>query len=71
MNVVVVNIIGAGLFLVFGVLIGTLCHRLDNCAGELLIDKTGETDRWTFFFDKPIEEVEKAGYVWVRVKVKE
>ena len=42
-------------------------HRL-HISGKLVIDATGEKDRWTIFFDDDLGDVEKMDKVILRIE---
>lgn len=71
MSIEIACIIGIAAAFLLGYGVRELQLRLKERAGELVIDKTGETDRWTYIFDKPIDDVEESTYVWLSVKKKE
>lgn len=40
-------------------------------AGTLIIDKAGETERWSFMMDEDLGEVEKEKFVMLRIDLRE
>ena len=51
-----------------GLCLGALMKNASKIAGRLVIDKTGESDRWTFVLDEAIEDVENEDTIKLRIE---
>lgn len=65
---VVIGIAAAVIFFTAGLCVGVLLRNAAKSAGRLVIDKTGEKDRWTFLLDEDLEEVENEDYIKLRIE---
>lgn len=57
----------AFLFLLAGYLFGSR-KKKTHISGKLLIDTTGNKDRWTIFFDDDLGDVEKMNQIILRIE---
>lgn len=51
-----------------GMCLGMLLRNASKSAGRLVIDKTGEKDRWTFLLDEDLEAVENEDHIKLRIE---
>lgn len=58
------------IFFVIGLWIGKRSSK-PKIAGTLIIDKTGETERWSFMMDEDLGDVEKEKTVNLRIDLRE
>ena len=58
------------IFFLVGLWIGKQSSK-PKIAGTLIIDKTGETERWSFMMDEDLGEVEKEKFVMLRIDLRE
>lgn len=61
------------LAIIVGALIGHLIARFllrprPHISGKLLIDTTGDKDRWTIFFDDDLGDIEKMDQITLRIE---
>lgn len=68
MVLVIIGIAAAVIFFTAGLCIGVAMRNGVKTAGRLVIDKTGEKDRWTFLLDEDLEEVENEDYIKLRIE---
>lgn len=57
-----------GATLLAGYALGRIHKPKDHISGRLVIDTTGEKDRWTIFFDDDLGDVEKMDKVILRIE---
>jgi hypothetical protein len=50
----------------FGIIIGSFTHK--HVSGRLVIDESGETERWSFIMDDPIDKVKGQRYICLRIE---
>ena len=55
----------AVIFLI-GIIIGSFTHK--HVSGRLVIDESGETERWSFIMDDPIDKVKGQRYICLRIE---
>ena len=60
----------AFVFLLAGYLLGRR-RRKQKYAGSLVIDQTGDKDRWTFLLDEDLGDVEKEQSIVLRIERRE
>lgn len=63
-----ITIVAAVVCFTVGLVIGFLLRNASKTAGRLVIDKTGESDRWTFVLDEAIEDVENEDAIKLRIE---
>ena len=49
-----------------GIIIGSFTHK--HVSGRLVIDESGETERWSFILDDLIDNVKKQSYICLRIE---
>jgi len=59
----------AFVFLLAGYLFGARRRKI-RTAGKLVIDKTGDKDRWTFVLDEDLEDVENEATIVLRIELR-
>lgn len=66
LKVVVILVLAAFIFFT-GYVLG---HAIGakRCSGRLIIDKTGEKDRWSFILDDAVEDVENDDFIRLRIE---
>lgn len=52
-----------------GIIIGSFTHK--HVSGRLVIDESGETERWSFIMDDPIDKVKGQRYICLRIEKRE
>ena len=55
----------AVIFLI-GIIIGSFTHK--HVSGRLVIDESGDTERWSFIMDDPIDKVKGQRYICLRIE---
>ena len=61
------EIAAAIVIFLLGVLIGYLIKRNPHCAGKLIIDEKGETERWSFMMDDDVDDVKAADVIFLSI----
>ena len=49
-----------------GIIIGSFTPK--HVSGRLLIDETGDTERWSFIMDDEIDQVKSRKYIFLRIE---
>lgn len=49
-----------------GIIIGSFTHK--HVSGRLVIDESGDTERWSFIMDDPIDKVKGQRYICLRIE---
>ena len=49
-----------------GIIIGT--YAPEHVSGRLIIDESGDTERWSFIMDDPIDKVKGQRYICLRIE---
>lgn len=49
-----------------GIIIGSFTHK--HVSGRLVIDESGETERWSFIMDDPIDKIKGRNYISLRIE---
>ena len=49
-----------------GIIIGNFTSK--HVSGRLLIDETGDTERWSFIMDDEIDQVKSRKYIFLRIE---
>lgn len=52
-----------------GIIIGT--YAPEHVSGRLVIDESGDTERWSFIMDDPIDKVKGQRYICLRIEKRE
>ena len=65
---VAIAIVCAGATLLAGYALGRMHKPKVHISGKLLIDTTGEKDRWTVFFDDDLSDIEKMTQVVLSIE---
>ena len=68
LRIAVVSIAASIVLLVLGKLSHKRLNNRNHISGRLVIDTTGERDRWTIFFDDDLGDVEKMDKVILRIE---
>lgn len=55
------------LFFLLGVILGKLWNRKPHCAGKLIIDEKGETERWSFMLDDDVDNVKEQSVMFLEI----
>lgn len=55
------------LFFSAGVIFGKLWNRKPHCAGKLIIDEKGETERWSFMLDDDVDNVKEQKVIFLEI----
>ena len=65
----VVELVIAGYILIFllGVILGKVLKPKPHCSGKLIVDETGEAERWSFMLDDPLDEVREKSVIFLEV----
>jgi hypothetical protein len=65
----VIELAIAGYILIFllGVILGKLLKPKPHCSGRLIVDETGETERWSFMLDDALEDVKEKPIIFLEV----
>lgn len=65
----VIELVIAGDILIFllGVILGKVLKPKPHCSGKLIVDETGETERWSFMLDDPLDEVREQKVIFLEV----
>ena len=65
----VIELVIAGYILTFllGVILGKVLKPKPHCSGKLIVDETGETERWSFMLDDPLDEVREKSVIFLEV----
>ena len=50
-----------------GLILGKLWKKKPHCSGRLVVDETGETERWSFMLDDPLEDVKQQKVIFLEV----
>lgn len=61
------EIAAAIIIFLFGVLIGYLIKRKPHCAGKLIIDEKGETERWSFMMDDDVDDIKSKHVIFLAI----
>lgn len=64
-NVSVAIALSVVIFLL-GIIIGSFTHK--HVSGRLVIDESGDTERWSFIMDDPIDKVKGQRYICLRIE---
>ena len=51
-----------------GIIVSRILKNRNHISGRLVIDTTGDKDRWTIFFDDDLGDVEKMNQVILRIE---
>ena len=65
---VAITVLCVGATLLAGYALGRMHKPKVHISGKLLIDTTGDKDRWTIFFDDDLGDVEKMDKVVLRIE---
>ena len=65
---VAITVVCVGATLLAGYALGRMHKPKVHISGKLVIDTTGEKDRWTIFFDDDLGDVEKMDKVVFRIE---
>jgi len=49
-----------------GIIIGSFMHK--HVSGKLVIDESGDTERWSFIMDDPIDKIKDRNYISLRIE---
>ena len=49
-----------------GIIIGSLTRS--HVSGKLVIDESGDTERWSFIMDDPIDKIKDRNYISLRIE---
>ena len=49
-----------------GIIIGSFTRS--HVSGKLVIDESGETERWSFIMDDPIDKIKSRNYISLRIE---
>lgn len=49
-----------------GIIIGSFMHS--HVSGKLVIDESGDTERWSFIMDDPIDKIKNQNYISLRIE---
>lgn len=49
-----------------GIIIGSFTHK--HVSGKLIIDESGDTERWSFIMDDDIDQVKGRKYIFLRIE---
>lgn len=60
----------ASVFLLCGYLLGKR-RRKQTYAGSLVIDRSGDKDRWTFLLDEDLDSVEKENTIVLKIEIRD
>lgn len=55
------------LFFLLGLILGKLWNRKPHCAGKLIIDEKGETERWSFMLDDDVDNVKEQKVIFLEI----
>ena len=55
------------LIFLLGVFLGKLLKPKPHCSGRLIVDETGETERWSFMLDDALEDVKEKPVIFLEV----
>lgn len=66
--IIVVCVGCVGVTLLAGYALGRMHKPKVHISGKLLIDTTGDKDRWTIFFDDDLGDIEKMNQVVLRIE---
>lgn len=55
------------LFFLLGVILGSFLKPKPHCSGKLIVDETGETERWSFMLDDPFDTVKEQKVIFLEV----
>lgn len=50
----------------FGIIIGSFTRS--HVSGKLVIDESGDTERWSFIMDDPIDKIKDRNYISLRIE---
>lgn len=62
------QIAAAIIFFLLGVILGKLWNRKPHCAGKLIIDEKGETERWSFMLDDDMDDIKKQKVIFLEIE---
>ena len=65
---VAITVLCVGATLLAGYTLGRMYKPKVHISGKLVIDKTGEADRWTFVLDDDLGDVEKMNQVILHIE---
>lgn len=63
---VTVAIALAVVIFLLGIIIGSFTHK--HVSGRLVIDESGDTERWSFIMDDPIDKIKGQRYICLRIE---
>ena len=65
----VIELVIAGYVVIFfaGVCLGNFWKPKPHCSGKLIVDETGETERWSFMLDDALEDVKEKPVIFLEV----
>lgn len=49
-----------------GIIIGSFTRS--HVSGKLVIDESGDTERWSFIMDDPIDKIKSRNYISLRIE---
>lgn len=49
-----------------GIIIGSFTHK--HVSGKLVIDESGDIERWSFIMDDEIDQVKSRKYIFLRIE---
>lgn len=55
------------LFFLAGIFLGKVLNRKPHCAGKLIIDEKGETERWSFMLDDDVDNVKEQKVIFLEI----
>ena len=50
-----------------GFFLGIFWNRKPHCAGKLIIDEKGETERWSFMLNDDVDNVKEQKYIFLEI----
>lgn len=50
-----------------GVILGSFLKPKPHCSGKLIVDETGETERWSFMLDDSLDTVKEQKVIFLEV----
>lgn len=56
----------AAVIFLLGIIIGSFMRS--HVSGKLVIDESGDTERWSFIMDDPIDKVKDRNYISLRIE---
>lgn len=65
---VTITVVCVGATLLAGYALGRMHKHKVHISGKLLIDTTGDKDRWTIFFDDDLSDIEMMDQITLRIE---